>query len=164
MSNLTLGDASVPLERVRWATRAANADHFIRRLPAELHARVRERGSNFSSGQRQLLAMARVLVYDPQVLVLDEATSSVDTETELLIQDALETVMKDRTCLIIAHRLSTIRNADRIVVLHKGEVREVGSHGELLQQRGIYHRLYQLQYAIEGWERDEKARELKVQD
>jgi len=110
---------------------------------------VRERGSNFSGGQRQLLSLARVLVFQPEILVMDEATSSVDTETELLIQDALDKVMKDRTCLVIAHRLSTIRNADRIIVLHRGEVREMGSHAELLEKRGIYHRLYQLQYERE---------------
>ncbi|MCZ6906059.1 MAG: ATP-binding cassette domain-containing protein, partial [Deltaproteobacteria bacterium] len=120
-----------------------------RRLPGEFRARVRERGSNFSAGQRQLLALARVLVFEPEILVLDEATSSVDTETELLIQDALEKIMKDRTCLVIAHRLSTIRHVDRIIVLHKGEVREIGSHTELLEKRGIYYRLYQLQYERE---------------
>jgi ABC-type multidrug transport system fused ATPase/permease subunit len=90
--------------------------------------------------------LARVLVFQPQILVLDEATSSVDTETEMLIQDALEKVMRNRTCLVIAHRLSTIRNADRIIVLHHGEVREMGTHTELLEREGIYHRLYQLQY------------------
>jgi ATP-binding cassette, subfamily B, multidrug efflux pump len=110
---------------------------------------VRERGSNFSAGQRQLLSLARVLVFQPEILVMDEATSSVDTETELLIQDALDKVMKDRTCLVIAHRLSTIRNADRIIVMHHGEVREMGSHAELMERRGIYYRLYQLQYERE---------------
>ena len=110
---------------------------------------MRERGSNFSGGQRQLLSLARVLVFQPEILVMDEATSSVDTESELLIQDALDRVMKDRTCLVIAHRLSTIRNADRIIVLHHGEVREIGSHAELMEQKGIYHRLYQLQYQRE---------------
>jgi ABC-type multidrug transport system fused ATPase/permease subunit len=95
------------------------------------------------------LSLARVLVFQPEILVLDEATSSVDTETELLIQDALEKVMRHRTCLVIAHRLSTIRNADRIIVLHHGEVREIGSHTELLEKRGIYYRLYQLQYERE---------------
>jgi ABC-type multidrug transport system fused ATPase/permease subunit len=97
-------------------------------------------------GQKQLLAFARALAHDPQLLVLDEATSSVDTETELLIQDALDQLMKDRTCLIIAHRLSTIQNCDRIIVLHKGEIREEGSHFDLLKNRGIYYKLYQLQY------------------
>ncbi|MEK6601461.1 MAG: ABC transporter ATP-binding protein, partial [Candidatus Binatota bacterium] len=148
-TNLCLGDQSVSLERIERAARYANAEGFIRRLPGGFDAQVRERGSNFSAGQRQLLALARVLVFEPEILVLDEATSSVDTETELLIQDALEKIMRERTCLVIAHRLSTIRNADRIVVLHRGEVREVGSHAELLQQRSIYYRLYQLQYQQE---------------
>jgi ATP-binding cassette, subfamily B, multidrug efflux pump len=149
-ANLALGDPSIPLERVERAAQLANADGFIRALPDGYHAHVRERGSNFSAGQRQLLSLARVLVYQPEILVMDEATSSVDTETEALIQDALEKVMRDRTCLLIAHRLSTIRNADRIIVLHHGEVREMGSHAELMERRGIYHRLYQLQYEREG--------------
>jgi ATP-binding cassette, subfamily B, multidrug efflux pump len=148
-ANLALGDPSIPLERIERAAQLANADSFIRTLPDGYHAHVRERGSNFSAGQRQLLSLARVLVYQPEILVMDEATSSVDTETEALIQDALEKVMRDRTCLLIAHRLSTIRNADRIIVLHHGEVREVGSHAELMERRGIYHRLYQLQYERE---------------
>jgi ATP-binding cassette subfamily B multidrug efflux pump len=148
-ANLALGDPSIPLERIEQAAQLANADSFIRRLPDGYHAHVRERGSNFSAGQRQLLSLARVLVYQPEILVMDEATSSVDTETEALIQDALEKVMRDRTCLLIAHRLSTIRNADRIIVLHHGEVREMGSHVELMERRGIYHRLYQLQYERE---------------
>jgi ATP-binding cassette subfamily B protein len=148
-ANLALGNPSIPLERIREAAEIANADRFIRRLPDGYAAHVRERGSNFSGGQRQLLSLARVLVYQPEILVMDEATSSIDTETEALIQDALEKVMRDRTCLLIAHRLSTIRNADRIIVLHHGEVREVGSHAELMDQQGIYYRLYQLQYERE---------------
>ena len=145
-SNLRMGDPSIPIERVEKAVQSANAVSFIERLPEGFNAQVRERGSNFSTGQRQLLSLARVLVFQPQILVLDEATSSVDTETEMLIQDALEKVMRNRTCLVIAHRLSTIRNADRIIVLHHGEVREMGTHTELLEREGIYHRLYQLQY------------------
>jgi ATP-binding cassette, subfamily B, multidrug efflux pump len=145
-TNLALGDRSVSMERIEKAARHANAESFIRRLPGGFDADVRERGSNFSGGQRQLLALARVLVFQPEILVMDEATSSVDTETEGLIQDALERVMRDRTCLLIAHRLSTIRNADRIIVLHHGEVREIGSHSALMEKQGIYHRLYQLQY------------------
>jgi ATP-binding cassette subfamily B protein len=148
-ANLALGNPSIPLDRIEHAARLANAESFIGRLPAGYHGYVRERGSNFSGGQRQLLALARVLVYEPEILVMDEATSSVDTETEALIQDAMEKVMRDRTCLLIAHRLSTIRNADRIIVLHHGEVREVGSHPELMAKQGIYHRLYQLQYERE---------------
>lgn len=148
-TNLALGNPTIPMERIEEAARIANADAFIRRLPDGYSAYVRERGSNFSAGQRQLLALARVLVYQPEILVMDEATSSIDSETEALIQDALEKVMRNRTCLLIAHRLSTIRNADRIIVLHHGEVREVGSHAELMAKAGIYHRLYQLQYERE---------------
>lgn len=148
-TNLALGDRSVSMERIENAARLANAESFIGRLAGGFGADVRERGSNFSGGQRQLLALARVLVFQPKILVMDEATSSVDTETEALIQDALERVMRDRTCLLIAHRLSTIRNADRIIVLHRGEVREIGSHSELMEKQGIYHRLYQLQYERE---------------
>ncbi len=148
-ANLALGDPSIPLERIEKAARIANAERFIRRLPDGYDAHVRERGSNFSGGQRQLLSLARVLVYQPEILVMDEATSSIDTETEALIQDAMEKVMQNRTCLLIAHRLSTIRNADRIIVLHHGEVREVGSHAELMEKQGIYYRLYQLQYERE---------------
>src|SRR6266496_1527407 len=148
-ANLALGDPSIPLERIEKAARLANADSFICALSDGYHGHVRERGSNFSAGQRQLLSLARVLVYQPEILVMDEATSSVDTETEALIQDALEKVMRNRTCLLIAHRLSTIRNADRIIVLHHGEVREVGSHAQLMEKKGIYHRLYQLQYERE---------------
>ncbi len=151
LTNISLGDTSVPLERIEQAAQVTNAARFIRKLPGEFSAQVRERGSNFSSGQRQLLAMARVLAYDPEVLVLDEATSSVDTETELLIQDALEKIMRGRTCLVIAHRLSTIRNANRIIVMHRGEIREMGTHAELLEKQGIYYRLYQLQYEKEEW-------------
>jgi ATP-binding cassette, subfamily B, multidrug efflux pump len=148
-SNLRLGDQTIPLNRVVDAARLANAADFIRRLPDGFNTKVHERGSNFSAGQRQLLSLARVLVFQPDILVLDEATSSVDTETELLIQDALENAMRNRTCLVIAHRLSTIRTSDRIIVLHHGQVRETGSHAELMEQRGIYHRLYQLQYERE---------------
>jgi ATP-binding cassette, subfamily B, multidrug efflux pump len=161
-ANLVLGDPSIPLERVERAAQLANADSFIRRLPEGYRARVRERGSNFSGGQRQLLALARVLVYQPNILVMDEATSSVDTETEALIQSALENVMRNRTCLLIAHRLSTIRNADRIIVLHHGEVREMGSHAHLMEKKGIYHRLYQLQYEREEMTFSTHEKALKI--
>ncbi len=163
-TNLCLGDQSIPLDRIERAARFANAEGFIHHLPAGFSAQVRERGSNFSAGQRQLLALARVLVFQPEILVLDEATSSVDTETELLIQDALEKIMRDRTCLVIAHRLSTIRNADRIIVLHRGEIREIGSHAELLQKGGIYYRLYQLQYEREESRLGVQDAGIKVQD
>jgi ATP-binding cassette subfamily B multidrug efflux pump len=157
-SNLRLGDRSIPMERVVDAARVVNAKRFIKALPDGFNSRVHERGSNFSAGQRQLLSLARVLVFQPDILVLDEATSSVDTETEQLIQDALEKAMRHRTSLVVAHRLSTIRNADRIIVLHHGQVREIGSHAELMERKGIYHRLYQLQYERE--ELTAKAREL----
>jgi ATP-binding cassette subfamily B protein len=123
-----------------------NADGFVRRLGG-YDALVRERGSNLSGGQRQLLAFARALAHEPAILVLDEATSSVDPETEWLVQDALAKLLEGRTALVIAHRLSTIENADRILVLHKGELREAGTHRELLARDGIYARLYRMQYA-----------------
>ncbi|HEX9147405.1 MAG TPA: ATP-binding cassette domain-containing protein, partial [Candidatus Binatia bacterium] len=150
------------MERIEEAAHLANVDCFIRQLPSGFHAQVRERGSNFSGGQRQLLSLARVLVFQPEILVMDEATSSVDTETELLIQDAMEKTMRDRTCLLIAHRLSTIRNADRIIVLHHGEVREIGSHTQLMKKHGIYYRLYQLQYEREDLNVPRHQASLKV--
>ncbi len=118
-------------------------------MPRGYAEQLRERGSNLSAGQRQLLSFARALAYDPSILVLDEATSSVDPETEYLIQDALAKLMTQRTSLIIAHRLSTIQNVDRVIVMHKGQVREVGTHHELLEQRGVYWRLYRLQYGAQ---------------
>ena len=144
--NLRLGDASITPERLREAAAQAQALDFIERLPGGFDAVVRERGAGLSVGQKQLLAFARALAFDPRVLVLDEATASVDSETERLLQIALDRLLVGRTSLVIAHRLSTIQRADRILVLHKGELREQGTHQELLAQRGIYHRLYQLQY------------------
>ena len=123
-----------------------HADRFIARLPEGYDTAVAERGATLSTGQKQLLSFARALAFDPRVLVLDEATSSVDTETELLIQDALRVLMADRTTIAIAHRLSTIQDVDKILVLHKGQLRESGTHQQLLALRGIYYRLYQLQY------------------
>jgi ATP-binding cassette subfamily B protein len=146
-SNIRLHNEEISDERVRDAAVFVNADKFINRLPDGYDHVVRERGANFSSGQRQLIAFARAIAFDPEVLlVLDEATSSVDTETEALIQDALERLMKNRTSIIIAHRLFTIRHVDRILVLHKGRLVEEGTHDQLLDRRGLYHRLYQLQY------------------
>jgi len=144
--NVRLGNEAIDDEAVRRAVEAVHASGFIDRLPSALDTPVAERGATLSVGQKQLLSFARALAFDPPVLVLDEATSSVDTETELLIRDALKVVMRGRTTIAIAHRLSTIQDMDCILVLHKGEVRESGTHQELLAQRGIYHRLYQLQF------------------
>ena len=143
--NLRLGD-SIPRKRLEAAAREVHADAFISRLTGGMDAEVKERGATFSTGEKQLLAFARALAFDPRILVLDEATSSVDTNTELLIQDALHRLMQGRTSVVIAHRLSTIQDVDTIVVLHKGQIREQGSHQELLALKGIYSRLYQLQY------------------
>jgi ABC-type multidrug transport system fused ATPase/permease subunit len=148
-TNITLGRTDITREALERATRYVNADRFIRHLSRGYHEPLRERGSNLSAGQRQLLSFARALAYNPSILVLDEATSSVDPETELLIQDAMTKLMAGRTTLVIAHRFSTIQNADRILVLHKGQVRETGTHEELLGRRGIYWRLYQLQYGTQ---------------
>ena len=144
--NVRLGNDAIDDAAVRRAVDAVHAGGFIDRLPAGIETPVAERGATLSVGQKQLLSFARALAFDPPVLVLDEATSSVDTETELLIRDALKVVMRGRTTIAIAHRLSTIQDMDRILVLHKGELRESGTHQELLAHRGIYHRLYQLQF------------------
>jgi ATP-binding cassette subfamily B multidrug efflux pump len=145
-TNITLGDESVPLEQVIGAARIVGADRFIERLPLGYDTEVKERGATLSVGQKQLISFARALAYNPKILILDEATSSVDTETEILIQAAIENLLQGRTSIVIAHRLSTIQSADKIIVLHKGEIREVGTHQELLALGGIYYKLYQLQY------------------
>ena len=147
--NINLGNPQISEERVQQAAQDVLASTFIQKMPEKFQQPVQERGRTLSVGQRQLLAFARALAFDPAVLILDEATSSVDTETEVLIQKALERLMQNRTSLVVAHRLSTIQNADRIVVLHKGEIREVGTHHELLTKAGIYYKLYQLQYAYQ---------------
>jgi ABC-type multidrug transport system fused ATPase/permease subunit len=152
--NITLGDPRITEAAMRDAACRAQIAPFIERLPNRYQEEVQERGGTFSQGQRQLLSFARALAFDPSILILDEATSSVDTETELLIQDALRELLKGRTALIIAHRLSTIKNADRILVIHKGEVWEQGSHSQLLARGGLYARLYDLQYR---WQEREPA-------
>jgi ATP-binding cassette, subfamily B, multidrug efflux pump len=145
--NIRLGRDEITGERVEWAAREVHADKFIRRLKDDYKAEVRERGAGLSVGQKQLISFARALAFDPALLILDEATSSIDTETEQLIQQAIERVMRNRTSIVVAHRLSTIQNADRIIVLHHGEIREQGTHQELLIERGLYWKLYKLQYA-----------------
>ncbi|MCX8117256.1 MAG: ABC transporter ATP-binding protein/permease [Desulfobacterota bacterium] len=148
--NITMGKVWADRDQVREVARLVNAHSFIERLPQGYRTRVGEGGEVLSSGQRQLLAFARALYVDPRVLLLDEATSHVDPETERLIQDGLVRLLRGRTALIIAHRLSTIQHADRIVVLHKGKVREIGTHAELIAQKGYYFRLYQVQFGIRG--------------
>ncbi|MBO8141367.1 MAG: ABC transporter ATP-binding protein [Firmicutes bacterium] len=145
-SNVTLHNPDIPAGQVREAARIVHADPFVSRLPQGYKTAVRERGAGLSAGQRQLIQLARALAYDPAILVLDEATANIDTETEHLIQDALKRVMRGRTTVIIAHRLSTVQHCDKIIVLHKGRIRESGTHRELLEARGLYYRLYQLQY------------------
>ena len=145
--NVTLGDPNVSESRVAEAARLVGADRFIERLPDGYGAEVGERGATLSLGQRQLLSFVRTLLYDPAVLVLDEATSSVDTETEEAVQRAVDVLMDGRTALVVAHRLSTVQHADEILVLHRGEIRERGDHQALLAHDGLYRRLYELQYA-----------------
>ncbi len=145
-NNIRLGNKTISDEKIVWAAKEVHADEFVRQLPEDYRAEVRERGSGLSVGQKQLVSFARALAFEPSILVLDEATSSIDTETEQLIQQAVNRVMDDRTSLIVAHRLSTIQRCDRIMVFHHGELREGGSHNELLTKRGLYWRLYQLQY------------------
>jgi ATP-binding cassette, subfamily B, multidrug efflux pump len=145
-SNISMNNDDIPLDKLIEAAKIVGADKFIDSLPNKYDEIVKERGATLSVGQKQLISFARALAYDPQILVLDEATSSVDTETEILIQKAIEKLLIGRTAIVIAHRLSTIQSADKIIVLHKGEIRETGNHQELLAKRGIYYKLYQLQY------------------
>ena len=144
--NIRLGTARIQDSDVEQAAEDVNVADFIRTLPGGFKEEVRERGSTLSTGQKQLISFARALAHNPKILILDEATSSVDTETEFRVRDALNRMVEGRTALIIAHRLSTIQRADKIIVMHKGQVREMGSHQQLLAQRGIYYKLYQLQY------------------
>ena len=152
-TNITLGDRRISEAELREAARRAQIAPFIEKLPNGYHEEVQERGSTLSQGQRQLLSFARALAFDPKILILDEATSSVDTQTEMAIQQALDELLKNRTALIIAHRLSTIKHADRILVIHKGEIWEEGTHEELLAQGGLYARLYDLQYRFQEGDR-----------
>jgi ATP-binding cassette, subfamily B, multidrug efflux pump len=144
--NIRLGNTDITDAQIQQAAETVHASQFIEKLPQKYGTRIGERGSSLSVGQKQLLSFARALAFNPRILVLDEATSSIDTETELLIRDALQKLLAGRTSIIIAHRLSTIQNADRIIVLHHGRIREIGAHQELLHLKGIYWKLYQLQY------------------
>ena len=146
LDNIVLGDPNISRERAVEAAKTVNAHEFIESLPEGYDTPLQERGGNLSQGQRQLLAFTRVLAADPEVLVLDEATASIDTETELLIQDGLEKLMTDRTAILIAHRLQTIAQADRVLVLQHGHVVEYGTHAELLALKGLYHTLHELQF------------------
>ena len=145
-SNVRLGTPGIDRNTVQQALREIGLGDFMKSLPEGVETSVNERGSTLSVGQRQLISFARALAHNPRFLILDEATSSVDTKTELLIREALNRLLSGRTALVIAHRLSTIQYADRILVFHKGRLREQGAHQELLAERGIYYRLYQLQY------------------
>ena len=147
--NIRLGRKDIDQERIKWAATEVRADDFIERLQGKYGFQVRERGAGLSVGQKQLVSFARALAFDPTILILDEATSSIDTETEQLIQRAVDRVMAERTSLVVAHRLSTIQKCDRIMVFHHGELRESGTHNELLAARGLYWRLYKLQYSDE---------------
>jgi len=145
-SNIGMNNPKIADEQIHRAAELVGADKFIQLLPMKYDEEVKERGATLSVGQKQLISFARALAFNPQILILDEATSSVDTETEILIQQAIEKLLVGRTAIVIAHRLSTIQNADKILVMHKGEIKETGNHQELLAKRGIYYRLYQLQY------------------
>ena len=148
-SNITLREERFTDDEVIKACRYVNADSFIDRLPQGIYSEVRERGNNFSQGQRQLLSFARTIIHKPSVMILDEATANIDTETERLIQDSLEKMMNIGTMLMVAHRLSTIQHADNIIVLSHGQIIEQGTHGELLEKKGKYYDLYTLQYSKE---------------
>jgi ATP-binding cassette subfamily B protein len=145
-SNIRLRDENITDRDVLSASKYVNADYFIQKLPDKYDELVRERGNNFSSGQRQLLSFARTIVHNPQIMILDEATANIDTETEMLIQESLNKIMNIGTMIIVAHRLSTIQHADKIIVMQKGEIIEQGNHQELLKEKGHYYQLYRLQY------------------
>ncbi|CAG1769962.1 partial putative multidrug resistance ABC transporter ATP-binding/permease protein YheH, partial [uncultured bacterium] len=145
-NNISLNNRSISDETIADASRIIGIDDFINQLPLKYGQNVKERGVTLSQGQRQLITFARALAYDPKILILDEATSSVDTHSEILIQKAIDKLMQGRTSIIIAHRLSTIQKCDKIIVMHKGEIRETGTHQQLLEIGGIYSKLYQLQY------------------
>jgi ATP-binding cassette subfamily B protein len=144
--NIRLGTPWIEDEHIEQAAEDVNLADFVRTLPGGFHEPVRERGSTLSTGQKQLISFARALAHSPSILVLDEATSSVDTETEFRVRDALSRMVEGRTSIVVAHRLSTVQRADKILVMHKSRLREMGNHQQLLAQHGIYWKLYQLQY------------------
>jgi ATP-binding cassette subfamily B protein len=147
MENITLGNKEISREQVLKAAKEVEAHNFIKKLPGTYDYKLSERGASISMGQRQLICFVRAMVYDPKILILDEATSSVDSETEALVSKACEKMMKGRTSIVIAHRLSTIKDADKILVMHKGRIRETGNHQKLIEREGgIYRKLYELQY------------------
>ncbi|NLB32329.1 MAG: ABC transporter ATP-binding protein, partial [Tissierellia bacterium] len=145
-SNIRLRNENISDQEIIESSKYVNADSFISKYDDSYDHRVIENGAAFSAGQRQLVSFARTLAFKPDILILDEATANIDTETEVLIQDALKKLMKDRTTLIVAHRLSTIQNSNKIIVMHKGKIREEGTHQELLSKKGLYYKLYKLQY------------------
>jgi ATP-binding cassette subfamily B protein len=146
MDNITLRNPEISRERVEEAAKLIGMHEFILQLPGGYDYNVMERGATLSLGQRQLISFIRALLYNPAILILDEATSSIDSESERLIEHAIDTLIADRTSIVIAHRLSTIQRADKIIVLDKGEIKEMGTHGELLQQGGFYSKLHQMQF------------------
>ncbi len=141
-----MGNGLYTIDQVQYASEQIGLHSFIAQLNNAYETELNELGSNLSTGQRQLISFTRAFIRNPQILILDEATSNIDTFSEEIINNALDKLMKDRTSIIIAHRLSTIQNADKIIVLHKGEVKEIGTHNELVSKCGIYHKLYQLQF------------------
>jgi ATP-binding cassette, subfamily B, multidrug efflux pump len=145
-SNINLGNDDISMDRIKAAARVVGANRFIEKMPNQYDEEVKERGATLSVGQKQLISFARALAVHPKILILDEATSSIDTETEILIQQAIKKLLQGRTSIVIAHRLSTIQRANKIIVMHKGEIREMGTHQELLAVEGIYSKLYKLQY------------------
>ena len=149
LDNIHLYDENIQYDDVVNSSKYVNADKFISKLPNGYEEPVRERGNNFSLGQRQLISFARAIVHKPKIMILDEATANIDTESESLIQDSLKKIMDNGTVLVVAHRLSTIQHSDNIIVFHEGEIIEQGNHQELLKQRGRYYNLYMLQFAKE---------------
>lgn len=164
-NNIKLGNEKITDKKVRWAAKEVNADKFIERLEDSYESNLKERGGGLSVGQKQLISFARALAFEPSILILDEATSSIDTETEQFIQQAVKRIMEGRTSLVVAHRLSTIQRCDKILVFHHGELREQGTHNELIRERGLYWKLFQLQYGNdEFFEKNKNIFNLKNKD